>query len=237
MTLSPFFQLHNDLPREGPGDRASLDWALGIAQIKPDARVLDAACGPGADIPGLLAHAPQGHVTALERQPHFIDQVRAAHGDDPRVTPLNGDMAAPTGGPYDLIWCAGALYFLGVEAGLTAWRDALSPGGVVAFSEPAYFTDTPSDGARAFWDGHPTQTEAVIRTAVAAAGYDVLATAPLSDAAWEAYYTPLDARIAQLREVGDPALSDVLDEATREAALWRTHRSETGYLMVVARLK
>lgn len=237
MTRSPFFQLHSDLPREGPGDRASLDWALDVAQIKSDARILDAACGPGADISGLLAHAPRGHVTALDRQSHFIDQVRAAHGDDPRVTPVVGDMGAPPGGPYDLIWCAGALYFLGVEAGLTAWRGALSPGGIVAFSEPAYFTDTPLDGARVFWGGHPTQTQPAIRAGVAAAGYQVLATAPLSDAGWEAYYTPMDARIAQLRATADPALTDVLDEAMREAALWRTHRAETGYLMVVARLR
>ncbi len=58
-------------------------------------------------------------------------------------------------GPFDLIWSAGALYFLGVTDGLTGWRAALAPGGAVAFSEPCFFTDTPSDAARAFWDGYP----------------------------------------------------------------------------------
>ena len=28
-----FFRLHDGLPREGPGDRATLDWALGHANL------------------------------------------------------------------------------------------------------------------------------------------------------------------------------------------------------------
>ena len=58
----------------------------------------------------------------------------------------------------------------------------------------------------------------------------------LSDAAWEAYFTPLDARIAALRTRGaDPALAQVLDEAEEEAACWRAHRDEYGYLLSVVR--
>ena len=51
-----FFTVHQDLPREGPGDRESLDWALGLAGVAPEGVILDAGCGPGADVPGLLAH-------------------------------------------------------------------------------------------------------------------------------------------------------------------------------------
>lgn len=229
-----FFRLHRDLPREGPGDRAEIDWALGLAGIARDAQILDAACGPGADIAGLLEHAPEGHVTAVDMTDHFVAQVRAAYHGDARVTARVGDMATP-GGPFDLIWCAGALYFLGVEAGLQGWRASLAEGGCVAFSEPVYFVDTPSQGARAFWEGHRAMTAPGICAAVEAAGYAVLGTKPVSDAAWEAYYRPLDARVAALRPGADADLEKVLDEAEREATLWRRHRDEVGYLMVVAR--
>ena len=50
-------------------------------------------------------------------------------------------------GPFDLIWCAGAVYFEGITECLQAWAPALKPGGAVAFSEVCWFTDTPDPGA------------------------------------------------------------------------------------------
>jgi len=44
-----FFTLHSDVPREGPGDAASLHWAMELAGVKSDARILDAGCGQWAD--------------------------------------------------------------------------------------------------------------------------------------------------------------------------------------------
>ncbi|MEM8871122.1 MAG: class I SAM-dependent methyltransferase [Pseudomonadota bacterium] len=235
MSWDAFFTLHRDLPREGPGDRDSLDWSLSQFDLRHDARILDAACGPGADVADLLAHAPKGHVTALDKQAHFVAAARARFDADTRVTVQQGDMAEP-GGPYDLIWCAGALYFLGVETGLRGWRRCLTPGGHVVFSEPVLFSATPSRAAIDFWESYPAMQPAGIQAAVHAAGYDVLATAPLSDAAWEAYFGPVDTRIAALRASGaDEDLAAVLDQAEAEAAFWRAHRSEVGYMMVVAR--
>ncbi|MEO0911875.1 MAG: class I SAM-dependent methyltransferase [Pseudomonadota bacterium] len=232
--MSAFFTLHRDLPREGPGDRAGLDWALGIAKPPKNAQILDAACGPGADIEGLLAHAPEGHLTAVDRQTHFIEAVNGIYGRDPRVTAKIGDISEP-GGAYDLIWCAGALYFLGVENGLRLWRNILKPGGTVAFSEPIYFTDTPSENAKRFWEGYDTQTHAGITAQIEAAGYTTLGYQPVSDEAWENYYTPADARIKALRPTADQELRAVLDQAEREAAFWRANRRETGYGLFVVR--
>ncbi|MEM8789564.1 MAG: class I SAM-dependent methyltransferase [Pseudomonadota bacterium] len=232
---SPFFTLHRGLPREGPGDAESLDWALGVAAPAPDGWVLDAGCGPGADIPGLLQHVPDGRILGLDLHAPFVEAARARLGGDPRVTLRAGDMARPEG-RFDLIWCAGALYFLGLEPGLAGWRAALRPGGRVAFSHPVFFVAEPSPGARAFWQGDPVSDIAQLRAEVAAAGYEILATRPLPDAAWEAFYTPMDARIAALRS-GAPAaaLAAVLDAGEAEAAGWRAHAAETGYLQVVAR--
>jgi len=230
MDQTNFFTLHKDLPREGPGEPADVAWACAVAEVAPTARICDAACGPGADIPALLAAAPQGHVTAIDK--HFADAAQAAHGEDPRVTVRSGDMAALTG-PYDVIWCAGALYFLGVTEGLTAWAPALAPDGAVAFSEPCWFTDSPLN--HDFWEGYDTGTEAQIAERVHAAGYETIATRRLSDAAWEAYYTPMEARIAQLRPGASEALTKVLDEGQKEADDWRALRRETGYLLSVVR--
>ncbi len=234
-----FFTLHSKLEREGPGEPADVEWAAGIVGLKPNARICDAACGPGADIPALLAAAPDGHVTAVDSHKPFIDEVFIDEvfmrvGNDPRVTAYAGDMLKLKG-PFDLIWCAGAVYFAGIRKALSAWRPCLSPGGTVAFSEPCFFTDKPTDGARAFWDGYPTQDETAIRAAVAAADYEVLATRRISDAAWEAYYGPMAARIASLREGAGEALAAALDEGENEIEGYRRHKAETGYLLSVVR--
>ena len=72
---------------------------------------------------------------------------------------------------------------------------------------------------------------------VEAAGFEVLGTRKVSDQAWEDYFAPIDARIAALRADADAALTAVLDEAEEEAACWRAHRDEAGYLLLVVRPK
>ncbi|MGJ8617833.1 MAG: class I SAM-dependent methyltransferase, partial [Sulfitobacter sp.] len=136
---------------------------------------------------------------------------------------------------YDMIWCAGAVYFLGVTEALTNWRRSLNPGGVVVFSEPCWFTDTPSPRSVKNWMGYPAMTNAAGITArVEAAGYEVIATRKLSDQAWENYYGPIDSRIEALRPGADAALLEVLDQAADEATVWRSHRDEFGYLLTIA---
>ena len=233
--MDAFFTLHRNLPREGPGEPADVAWAAKIAGIKTDAQMADVACGPGGDIEALLTAAPHGHVTALDKTAHFVQEARANWAHDPRTTILKADMAV-IANTYDMIWCAGAVYFLGVTPALTQWRKALRKGGVIAFSEPCWFTDTPSERASALWTQYPAMTNAAgIAAQVNSAGYETLGTRKLSAAAWEAYYGPLEQRIAMLRPEADEALCDVLDEAEEEASCWRAHGDEFGYLLSVVR--
>ncbi|WP_298857112.1 class I SAM-dependent methyltransferase [uncultured Sulfitobacter sp.] len=232
--MRAFFQLHRDLPREGPGAPEDVAWAAGLIDLSATARIADVACGPGGDIAALLEAASAGHVTALDKTPHFVETAREAWGSDGRVTVLKADMRV-IANRYDLIWCAGAVYFMGVEAALRAWRKSLLPQGAIAFSEACWFTDTPSARAKALWDKeYPTMTDEVgITVQIAEAGYRVIGQQRLTDAAWERYYTPLEARIAALRERADGALTYVLDEAEEEIECWRAHRDEFGYLLSV----
>ncbi|SFE69834.1 SAM-dependent methyltransferase [Sulfitobacter brevis] len=234
-TLAAFYTLHRDLPREGPGEAADVAWAAQAAGLKARAEIADVGCGPGGDVAALLQAAPQGHVTALDKTEHYVQAARALWQADPRVTVLQADMARIMN-PYDMIWCAGAVYFLGITEALKMWRKSLRAGGAVAFSEPCWFTDNPSSEAQAVWAEYPQMTNAAgIAQRVTDAGFGVVATRKLSDAAWEAYYGPLEARIAALRPQADAALQTVLGEAEAEAAAWRKHRDSFGYLLTVAR--
>ncbi len=236
MTPDPsFFTLHRDLPREGPGQAEDVHWALYAAAVPEEARIADLACGPGADTRTLAKARPRARIEAVDRMAHFAAAARAATAPwAGRVTVRVGDMAQVSG-PYDLIWCAGGLYFLGVTEGLRLWRAALAPGGLVAFSEPC-LPPRPSAAARAFWAGYPAVTGiGGIRERVAAAGYRVLGERMVIGAAFRDYYEPLARRIALLRPGAEPALAAVLDAAEAEIARWHAAPDDIAYaLMVVA---
>ncbi|MEY1555628.1 trans-aconitate 2-methyltransferase [Yoonia sp. R2331] len=233
---SAFFTLHRDLPREGPGLPADIAWVADHAHVPKGGRILDGACGPGADIGTLLDTFAPATLIGVDWQAHFAAEGAATFADDPRVTVTQGDMFAQPG-PFDLIWCAGAIYFAGITQSLQNWNAALAPGGTIAFTTPAYFTDTPSATAQAMWAGEgETPNRRQITQQITAAGFRLTASRPLTDAAWHAYYDPMMARIAKLRPGADTALIKVLDEGAQELTDWQAAKDETGYeLCVVTR--
>lgn len=239
MDWPSFFAVHDDLPREGPGEAGDVAWALELAALPEGAAICDAGAGAGGDVAALLL-VPGARVLAIDIHPGFVAQMRRRFADEARVTVEEGDMgalAAHPAGPFDMIWCAGALYFLGLEQGLARMAAALKPGGVLAFSEPCHFVGKPSKEAVGFWDGYPARDVGSITAAVAAAGYERLGSRALGDAAWEAYYGPMEARIGRLRPGADDGLTAMLDICAQEAAQWRQVRAETGYMLTVARWK
>jgi SAM-dependent methyltransferase len=237
MDWDAFFTVHSDLPREGPGEAADVAWALTLAQVPVGAAICDAGAGAGGDVAALLA-VPKAQVLAIDSHPGFVAQMRARFANEARLRVDEADMAdlaVHPAGPFDLIWCAGALYFLGLDAGLAQLAAALKPGGVLAFSEPCHFVPNPSVEAVAFWEGYPVRDAAGIAEAVAGAGLHSLGTRALGDAAWAAYYGPMEARIDGLRAGADGKLTAMLDICAAEASQWRRVRGETAYLLTVAR--
>ncbi|WP_425070703.1 class I SAM-dependent methyltransferase [Sagittula sp. S175] len=229
-----FLTLHRGLDREGPGTPEDVAWAFALGEVAADARVCDVGSGPGGDMAALLQAVPEGRVVAVDAVPSFVSEARARFANEPRVEVIQGDMAALPG-PFDAIWCAGALYFLGLEEGPRAMAGALRPRGMLAFSEPCVWGEG-SEGAAALFEGYPARDEAGIRAAVEAAGFDVLGTRRVPDAGWEAYFAGVEAR-AQALEPAEGALAEVIAAQRSEAETWRRYKDETGYLLVVARLR
>lgn len=234
MDWDAFFKLHDDLPREGPGTDADVAWACQLGNVPPHARIMDAGSGPGGDIPALLNAAPEGRVLAVDMHPGFVGTVSARFADDKRVTAKSDSMMREKG-PFDLIWSAGAVYFVGVAEALNTWRKALAPEGVIAFSEPCLFRPAPDAAVKTLFEGLLPDDEAGISAKVTAADFEILGTRRISDDGWEAYYQPMEAKIDSLRGTADDALNTVLDEAEAEIATWRKHHDDFGYLLIVAR--
>lgn len=229
-----FLTLHADLPRQGPGLPEDVHWALEGLEVGREARILDAGCGPGADLETLAEARPMARIEGVEQIPHLADEARERLGHFTNVQVTTGDMGALSDF-YDFIWSAGAIYFLGVTEGLRLWRQSLALGGAIAFSEPVLDPDAPQ-AAKEFWADYPQVTDyAGLKARVEAAGFEVVDHRPLGTAAWAAYYMPLAARVARLRAGADAELEPVLAEAEREITLWRAAPDHVRYELMLVR--
>lgn len=233
MMSEAFFELHRDLPREGPGEPQDVLWALDLL-FGPPGRILDAACGPGADTLTLAEHCPDAQIEARDLQPHFVEAARAlTQPHEDRVICETGDMFEAQG-PFDLIWCAGAMYFAGVTEGLKRFSGQLADGGHIAFSEPLKpGRDAPRE-AHVFWEEYPQiMTREEILMAISDAGYSMIGHRMIIDAPWAAYYEPMQQRIDMLRGRDDAELNKVLDEGQREIDFWRAASDHVAYMLFV----
>ncbi len=70
-----FFELHKDLPREGPGDEASTLKAFAMMEGLPsNPRILDVGCGPGMQTIDLARHTGASILAVDTHQP-FLDEL------------------------------------------------------------------------------------------------------------------------------------------------------------------
>ncbi|MGE0623689.1 MAG: class I SAM-dependent methyltransferase [Pseudomonadales bacterium] len=241
-----FREVHTDLPREAPGNRASTARALSAATELPDApTVLDIGCGPGTQTLDLAALLPGARITAIDALQRFIDVAQArlrAAGLAQRVTATVGDMRtlAFPDGSFDLLWCEGAVYVMGVREALTAWRPLLKPRGYIGFTEAVWLTDSPPEEIAEWWAGEYPQMVGVdaCLTCVQECDFELVDHFVLPEAAWwDDYYRPLERRLNALRDRyrDDPAALEAIGEHQREVDCYRRWSDCYGYLFVVAR--
>lgn len=227
-------RIYTGLDREGPGERADVAWAIKRFGLSGAVSVCDAGCGSGADSATLAELLPQAQITAVEQLPHLVKEAQARCAPLANVTVEQGDMAE-LAGQYDLIWCTGAIYFLGVTEGLRGWRDALTTNGAVAFSEPVLLGPE-DDTVTAFWEEYTAITDLDGITArIDAAEFDVVDHRVIVGSPWEQYYTPLADHIARLRAEDEPNLREAVLAVEREIALWRAAQDRIAYALMLAR--
>lgn len=239
-----FFALHCGLPREGPGNRESTARALQLAGALPArARVLDIACGPGMQTMDLAELLPAARITATDNHAPYLEELArraAARGLSGRVTTVLADMRALpfAAGSFDLLWCEGAAYIMGVGKALRAWRPLLAAGGRLALTEAVWLrADAPAALRRCWGPDYPDMGDvAACRRLVADCGYRLLGDFVLPEVAWwDDYYRPLEARLAQPTPAfgDDAATRAVLHAAREEIEMYRTYAAYYGYVFLV----
>jgi ubiquinone/menaquinone biosynthesis C-methylase UbiE len=239
-------ELHDGLPRQGPGDAASTRRALALCAALPAApEILDIGCGGGAQTL-TLAEAITGPITALDFSLSFLrplHQAATERGWASRIQVCQGDMQALPfrEASFDLIWSEGAIYVMGFDAGLTQWRAWLKPGGYLAVSELSWFRPDPPAELTAFWEENYPAMRSIEANLAAAdeRGWEVIGHFPLPWSAWRNYYDPLQARLPAFRatHAEDADAQAVADMTASEMAMMTRYAADCGYAFYVLRRK
>lgn len=242
-TFQLFLEVYGTLPRAGPGADEHTARALSLVPGPAPRTVLDLGCGPGAQTLCLARALPEARILALDVLPDMVEEANrrfAGAGLGDRVQARVGDMAQPPVAPgsQDLIWCEGAVYFMGVTEALRAWRPLLGAGGTVAFTEPVWLTDAPPEEVRSWWRSeYPGITDdRGLRSRIDAAGYRTVASFVLPASAWwDEYYAPMQARVEALRArlPDDSAAVDVVRSTETEIDMHRRFAGHYSYAFSV----
>lgn len=240
-----FFEVFESLPRQGPGNRACAERALGLCRELPQTPdILDLGCGSGGQTLH-LAELTRGSIVAVDSHAPAIERLLAtvaARGLDGRIRPVVGDMADPGLPPesFDLVWSEGALYNIGLDSALPLCHGLLRPGGCLAFTDAVWRVDNPPPEVKTGFDlDYPAMGGVPdVLAAIGEAGFSLIGHFTLPDEAWwDDFYTPMERRIEELRETyaGDAEALAALDELAREPAMHRRHADSYAYEFFVAR--
>ncbi|MEO1060351.1 MAG: class I SAM-dependent methyltransferase [Actinomycetota bacterium] len=244
--LALLIDLHLDGERQGPGSDETTRRAVELAGIAEgrDLRIADLGCGTGA-ASLVLAGALHCSITAVDLVPAFLerlDTAAAACGLGDRITTVAGSMDELSfeDGSLDVIWSEGAVYGIGFEHGVRAWRRFLRPGGILAVSELTWLTDErPAELDEHWTAAYPEVGTASAKIAVLeAAGYAPIGYFALPEDCWlDRYYRPLQARVATfLDRHGHAEAAEALVAAEQhEIDLYERHSAFVSYGFYVAR--
>lgn len=240
-----FFEVYENLPRQGPGNRTCAARALDrCGELSKSPAILDMGCGVGGQTLH-LAELTSGSIVAIDRHAPSIARLRAAiaeRGLSQSVSAIVGDMARPEQplGSFDLIWSEGALYNIGLRNALQVCHGLLRPGGYLVFTDAVWRKANPPPVVKASFDldypamGWLSDDLAAIQDC----GFELVGHFTLPDEAWwEDFYSPMEARIDALRVeyANDMEALDILDRLAEEPEMHRRHSDFYAYELFVVR--
>ena len=243
--LELFYEVQRGLPRQGPGNNECTLRALAsCTRLGPTPAVLDLGCGPGMQTLA-IANALPGNILAVDNCEEYLEQLqhqvnRSSLAD--RVAVRKADMAALELPEviFDLVWCEGAAYIMGIPQALQAWRPLLRTNGYLAFTELVWLEKHPAAEVASFFAAeYPAMTSVLaINDTIRESGFEPISDFTLPDSAWfDHYYAPLEAKLPALKQKygQDEEALAVVSAAETEIDMRRRFGKSYGYQFFVAR--
>ena len=192
----------------------------------------------------VLAEASLASIVAVDLHLPFIDELnRKARelGIADRLEARVADMRRLdfANDSFDLIWCEGAIYKIGVETGLRDWHRLLRRNGHVAFTEVCWRKPEPPAECAAYWNReYPAVYAAALLAVTESCGYETVGHFPLPASAWwDDYYRPLQDNVTAFRNryPDAPDAQGLTDRIQEEIDMWHAYSEYYGYDFFVLR--
>lgn len=240
-----FWIIHRHIPREGPGTEKATKEVLAIiknrkAEIQS---ILDVGCGPGTQTM-VLSENTNAHIKAVDKHQPFLDVLdkkAVESGNSGRIEIINASMFDMpfSGEEFDLIWSEGAIYIIGFEEGITAWKGLLKDDGFLAASEISWLCqrELVPEECRNFWEeAYPkigTVTDNIQK--ILKAGYRYIGSLVLPEEGWWEYYGPLQKNIEKLSEENknNNEVQAFILEEIKEIEMYRKYKDFYGYVFYI----
>jgi SAM-dependent methyltransferase len=245
--LEVFFEIHKDIPREGPGEFGSTKKAFSmLSDLPKEPNILDIGCGPGRQTLDLI-RLTAGKIIAVDTHQPFLDGLseEVAHqGLSDRITVLNRDMfdLGFDEMSFDLIWSEGSIYIIGFEKGLRTWLPLLKKDGYLAATELTWLKPDAPEETRDFWEEAYPAMQGVEDNlkVIRQTGYRPIGHFTIPESAWwNDYYNPIEKRLATLREKyrANIEAMGVLALEQKEIDLYRKYSNYFGYVFYLMRAR
>jgi ubiquinone/menaquinone biosynthesis C-methylase UbiE len=242
-----FWEIHSNLPREGPGDNKSTTKAYQMLKDLPkNPKIIDVACGPGMQTIQ-LAKLSGSKIVAVDFHQPFLEQLKETakqEGLDDKIETINGDMFNLTfdDNSFDLIWSEGAIYIIGFEKGLRQWKHLLTPKGYVVVSEMSWLQpDLPDEVLEFMKMGYPAiKTVEENIDLVKKCGYTLINSFVLpAKSWWNNYYNWIEAKLPSLKTKykDDKETLEHISCEDIEMDMFRKYSDYYGYVFYVMQTK
>ena len=243
--LQLLVSLHKSNFRQGPGGEAQTTQAMQLAGLDRSRplKIADIGCGTGASTIQLATEL-DAEITAVDMLPAFLEELQnraKAHGVADKITTLNCTMdALPFADEqFDVIWSEGAIYNMGFEAGVAAWRRFLKPGGKLVVSEITWLTHERPSELQLHWDAeYPGIDVASAKISILEQhNYTPEGYFYLPASCWlDNYYHPLQRRFSALieQQVGNDEAMEIVNNEKAEIALYEKYKGYYSYGVYIA---
>ena len=151
-----FFDIHDNLPREGSGRDKYTQRAFEMISHLEQPHILDIGCGPGLQTIQ-LAKMSKGTIIGIDIHQSYLDRLEKTADKEnlqDKIKTINQSMLKMNFPEehFDIIWAEGSIFIMGFERGLSEWKKYIKPNGYLAVHEMAWLKNDPPKEISDYWE-------------------------------------------------------------------------------------